>query len=302
MREKQNIYSPTDSHSTFFLYRLLPGSWSEQGQDLLAYLLGEVGEEDGLEPSDFEKPSVFMKCGENFRADLEMEELEDPALRQQAEDAYMFYISRSWTDKMVPILDMYNHRNGASLNVESTTAHNDDDITAFALRDIKAGEQLQNTYSECMDHDCDFGELKYSYTTQMMYNDYGFLEFYPRRWQLHDVIAEVDEDLETGKKSFKWIFDSPSGTTIEWISKQLSRLRNMEKHFRKLVAQHKNSDAGEKHNNIDHESDSLLELLEGYIEVFEMALEHKSHPVGVTVEQYANDIRTKRADLNLNEL
>ena len=276
---------------------LLPGSWSEEGQKILHGIL-HAGKDynQWLRPHNFEQVGVFERCGSNFRATLETEELEDEDLMQRAEDANLFFISRSWTDKMVPVLDMYNHRNGASLNVESTSAHNDKDITAFALRDIKAGEQLQNSYSECMDHDCDFGEIKYSYDTSLIFNDYGFLEFYPRRWPLgkQKVIAEIDEDLETGKKSFQWIFDTPTRETILWMEQQLARLKGMEPKLRKMIAKHKTSNAGEKHNNIQHEADSLLEYYEGYMEVFEMALEHKDDPVGVSEEQFEEDLEAAR--------
>ena len=280
---------------------LLPGSWSEEGQNILHRILHPGRDylyDKWMEPRNFDQSDVFDRCGSNFRANLEGEELEDPDLRQRAQDANLFFISRSWTDKMVPVLDMYNHRNGASLNVESTTAHTDKDITAFAVRDIKAGEQLQNTYSECLDHDCDFGEIKYTYDTAMIFNDYGFLEFYPRRWPLnpggYKVIAEIDEDLETGKKSFQWIFDTPTEETIAWVESHLKRLKGMEAKLRKGIADHKTSNAGGKHNNIEHEADSLLEIFEGYIEVLEMALEHKDDPVGVSEEQFEEDLAARR--------
>ena len=282
---------------------LVPGSWSEEGEDLLEFILGNENGK-GLVPRDFSQPSVFDKCNHNFRATLAEEELEDEDLIQQTEDAYFFHLSRSWADKMVPVLDMYNHRNGKSFNVESTIVHNDDDVTAFAIRDIKAGEQLQNSYNECMDYDCDFGEMKYNYPTTSIFNDYGFLEFYPRRWPLNptnqEMIAEVDEDLETGEKSFQWISDTPLETDIEFISNQLSRLRSIEVQVRRDVAKHKTSDAGEPHNNIPHEADSLLEIFEGYIEVLEMALEHKNDPVGVTDAQFRDDLhmaRQRRAEV-----
>ena len=287
---------------------LLPGGWSQEGQNVLSSILhGGVRDMDyGLEPRYFEQPDVFDVCDKNFRAGMKDEELEDEDVRQHAQDAFLYYISRSWTDKMVPVLDMYNHRNGKSLNVESTTAHTDEDITAFALRDIKAGEQLQNTYSECMDHDCDFGEIKYSYDTAKIFNDYGFLEFYPRRWPLNpegqNVIAEIDEDLETGAKSFQWIFQTPSPDTIEWVTSQLAHLRKIEEPLRKRVEEHKRSKAGGKHNNIEHEADSLLEIFEGYIEVLDMALKHKNDPVGVSPDQFEEELGLARNQARYEEL
>ena len=281
---------------------LLPGAWSEEGQDLLSDLLaGEEDPDDGLEPQSFEQRDVFDVCGKNFRANLASEEVEDEDEKQHAQDAYLYWVSRSWSDKMVPILDMYNHRNGKSLNVESTSAHDlDSDITAYALRDIKAGEQLQNTYSECMDHDCTFGEIKYFYNTARIFNDYGFVEFYPRRWPMNaegqeDLVAEVDEDLETGQKSFQWIFETPSQSTLDWMEDQLERLKDMDQDFRKAVAKHRNSsEAGGRHNNIEHEAASLLELFDAYVEVLEMGLKHKADGVGITHEQFEKDLQEAR--------
>jgi len=133
---------------------LTPSSWTYEGQQQLHFILGHSDGDggyssgEGLQPAIFNRESVFEKCGDNFRAPMPKEELEDEVLREQAEDALVFYWSRSWQDKMIPVLDMFNHRNGAFLNVASTNAHTGDDITASASRDIKAGEQLQNTYSE----------------------------------------------------------------------------------------------------------------------------------------------------------
>jgi len=275
---------------------LLPCSWSDEGKDLFDFILGTDNEDipEQLRPLHFVKHSVFDVCGDSFRAEYKGVELEDEDLRQQAEDAYLFYISRSWTDKMVPVLDMYNHRNGASLNVESTTAHDTSaDVTAFAIRDIKAGEQLQNTYSECMDKDCEFGGIKYEYTTAEIFVDYGFLELYPRRWPLDDLIAEVDEDLVTGEKSFQWIFETPSEETAQWMESHLSRLRSIEADVRESISEHK-SHKGAKHQDIDHEAYSLLELFEGYVEVLELGLKHKNDDPGVTEVQFTEELRERR--------
>lgn len=280
---------------------LLPTSWSWEGKRLLEQIL-DTGEPNGLLPTNFEHPSVFEECGHNFRASNEEKELEDPELRKRAEDAYCYMLSRSWGDIMIPVLDMYNHRNGASKNVESKTVHqNDDDIVAFALRDIKAGEQLQNTYSECMDDDCEWGRMKYEYLTANIFMDYGFLELYPRRWELGPVdyftIAEVDEDLQTGEKTFKWIFATPSTEALEWISKHLKRLRSIETDIRQGVAKHR-SLTENIHHNIEHEADSILELYEGYVEILEMALEHKDDPIGVTEDEFENQIEKERQEID----
>mmetsp|Transcript_27718 Transcript_27718/g.59242 ORF Transcript_27718/g.59242 Transcript_27718/m.59242 type:complete len:437 (-) Transcript_27718:340-1650(-) len=296
---------------------LLPTSWSDDGKHLLKRFVGRDDEKHhhhrgrGLEPYYFEHEGVFEMCGSNFRAESKSEELKDEDERQHTEDAYAFHLSRSWGDKMVPVLDMYNHRNGASKNVESTSAHAiEEDVTAFALRDIKAGEQLQNTYSECLDNDCDWGEMKYSYLTQNIFMDYGFLEMYPRRWllgleddgndeRLERVIAEVDQDLESGEKTFRWIFERPGKQAINWITEQLDRLRDIEIEFALDVAKHKKKTAklAGSSFNIEHEAASLLEIYEGYVEILEMALEHKDDPVGVTLEAFEEELEELRSEL-----
>ena len=68
---------------------LLPGAWSEEGQDLLSYLLaGEEDPDDGLEPTYFQQRDVFEACGENFRAkaNLTSEEVEDDDLDDYLRD------------------------------------------------------------------------------------------------------------------------------------------------------------------------------------------------------------------------
>lgn len=293
---------------------LLPSTWTDQGKDLLYWILGDEGdvEIDPLEPYHFdERSSVFEECGTHFRAQTnDGEPLQDPALRQQAEDAMMFYISRSWTDKMIPILDMYNHRNGASKNVESKTVHhNDNDIVAYASRNIKAGEQLQNTYTECMDEDCNWGGIQYDFSTQSVLVDYGFVELYPRRWDLgpkdenndHDSLCEVDQDLETGEKTFRWIFHKPSPKTLSYVDAHLKRLKSIEADVREKFTKHR-STVGRPHNNVEHEADCLLEYYEAYVEALELALKHKDDPIGVTMEAFEEHLAKARAETEYEEL
>lgn len=119
---------------------LLPTTWSQPAKNLLKEMIGT-----DLYPKKFEKSQnrILIDC-QNFidRKDL-VDMSKDTAERWK--DAFIFWVSRSWSDKMVPILDMINHRNGNWLNVESTTAHAGEDIRVYALRDIKRGEQLWST-------------------------------------------------------------------------------------------------------------------------------------------------------------
>merc|ERR1719491_2344458 len=342
---------------------LLPTSWTTTGKHILDQILDienntddEEEDEDedrdsnhnrdrdrygrGLEPRYYEQPNVFEQCGPYFRGPLPNEALAvhddtNDSKRQRVQDAFLFHVSRSWTDKMVPILDMYNHRNGRWLNVESTTAHDlSQDITAFAARDIQAGEQLQNSYSECMDEDCDYGEIKYTYLTPHILKDYGFVELYPRRWRLSGgggggdkgLIGEVDEDpMNPGKKTFQWIFDTPNQKNIEWLTQQLQRLQEMEEHVRTQIETHRHrrrteeeerkssrrrssSDNNEENENnedmrfnIAHEAETLVELYEGYVEVLQLAIEHQHDPVGLTYAEHRKEVQHAQQELKFME-
>jgi len=314
---------------------LLPTSWTTTGKKILDHILDIDNSNDndddddddsdrdhdrygrGLEPRNYEQPNVFEQCGPHFRGPLPEEPIlqdkNDPKRLQRVQDAFLFHVSRSWTDKMVPVLDMYNHRNGHWLNVESTTAHDlSKDITAFASRDIQAGEQLQNSYSECMDEDCEYGEIKYTYLTQHIFKDYGFVELYPRRWRLGGLICEVDEDpMNSGEKTFKWIFDTPNKKNIEWLTHKLNRLQEIESKVRTKIDKHRrqkdmksrnndNDDDDDKMTfNIEHEADTLLELFEGYVEVLQLALEHQNDSVGLTYADHKKRVQQARDSMEV---
>jgi hypothetical protein len=121
---------------------LLPTTWSDPAKTLLRTMLGTE-----LYPQKFDKGQrrVLKDCKDFLDRKDDVEHM-DQTTAQRWQDAYIFWLSRSWSDKMVPILDMINHRNGKWLNVESTTAHAGRDIRVYALRDIEKGEQLWSKY------------------------------------------------------------------------------------------------------------------------------------------------------------
>jgi hypothetical protein len=120
---------------------LLPTTWSHPAKHVLKTIVGEE-----LQPQRIEKrhSKVLQDCKDEIDASL-LESMTEEK-HQKWKDAYIYWLSRSWSDKMVPILDMINHRNGKWLNVESTTAHSDEPIRVYALRDIKKGEQLWSEF------------------------------------------------------------------------------------------------------------------------------------------------------------
>jgi len=287
---------------------LLPSSWSFEGQNILRFLLNGNAEDASqmLEPENFDDHyTVFELCGENFRGGASNDPL------NQANNAYLFLISRSWDDKMIPVLDMLNHRNGRWLNVELSTSVHDIStkmITAYVLRDVEAGEELYLTYTECMEDDCDYGRYAYQYSTQDILLDYGFVEFYPRRWRLgsigwerkDQIMAEIDENMD-GSKQFRWIFKQPSPQVIEWTTFHYNRLKSIETKLRKDVADlrtsHKTGRSDNSNNNIEHEADTVLEMFEGYLEVLQLALENKLDKVGVSQTEFEENIKQRQEEL-----
>jgi len=341
---------------------LLPTSWSEHSKQILDLILGE--DEDGkviLSPADFEYNSIFeicteeaMECYKEYlfehlekarsewnadddgyysKEEAEYSEANTPKetkteasgpTQRDAEDAYIFLLSRGWDDKLLPVVDMFNHRNGPWRNVEITPIDDEErnDVAAYAWRDISQGEQLQYTYSECMDATCQFGGLKYAYSTQSIFAEYGFTELYPQRWVLfieedededeelaQDLHIEVTSDFhDETKLIFKWIYESPNETSIRWIGEQLDRLKSIKSRVLEGIDALGSVLLGEGRtttiHNIDHERDAILEFYNAYIRVFELALEHKYDPVAVTMESFYEDLEEQRENrvYNIDEI
>ena len=306
---------------------LMPTTWSDHSKKILDLIL-EKNDEDGsnsLQPYGFEYDSIFDICSnvddknqpkdEDYPDEDHIYDVIRDDHQGIADDAYLFLVSRGWYDKLLPILDMFNHRNGPDKNVEITPANDEDDsdIAAYAARDISKGEQLQYSYSECMDVTCNFGRDRYSISTQFIFAEYGFVELYPQRWNMDNGLEEDDEEYQSlmielttdadddAKMAFEWIYDVPNEKTIEWIQTHLARLKSIESRVREGVAELETVLLGEGNgptatttttilHNIDHERDTILEYYEAYVQVFELALEHKDDPVAVTEESFLREL------------
>lgn len=85
-------------------------------------------------------------------------------------------------------------QNGKARNVEATSAHIGQDIRVYAYKEIRSGDQLFLSYNECLDTDCD--GLFYSYGTQEILSDYGFVEQFPQRW-IFDNFPSFEEEMQT---------------------------------------------------------------------------------------------------------
>lgn len=352
---------------------LLPHTWSPESREILELLLGH-NTDSKLSPETIQYEKVFEHCKTivDFGIDAYPEESMKNQRIQLVTDAYFFLLSRGWFDKLIPIIDMFNHRNGKHRNVEVTAIEDEEhDIAAYATRDIQKGEQLQYTYSECMDRTCDFSNLRYTYTLQHILIEYGFIELYPQRWEidtfltppkeillvdeggpdhqeylpvdpslsdesilvpleslypgtpyqvtdkdeidddddedvewvlvsaakLQELCVEVDEDETTKEIVLRWIFEAPNKYTLRYIENQLSRLTSIQSELHERIAASSSAidTNGIVAYNRQHETHTILELYQQYVQMLQLALKHKDDPVAVTMDDLLKDIEYRKA-------
>lgn len=136
--EKSSKYAPYVSYLFSKDDVPLPSSFSEQAKTLIRNIRG-----GNLPPADLTDVSYENHCGGSSPPSEELEGL--------LEFAYRTVVSRAWTGKLVPVMDMINHQSGKYANVDSTPVHGDSDIVVYATRDIAANEQLFLSYMDCVD-------------------------------------------------------------------------------------------------------------------------------------------------------
>ena len=235
-------------------FGLLPSAWSELGSEVLQTIIGDdrSGYFDEIQDIHFEN---YCESGEN--SDYEL-----------LEHAYHIVVSRGWGSRLLPFVDMINHRNGYAHNVDQvTSAHDDVDVEIEALRDIAAGEQLHNSYNECHDTDCD--DISLTYVLNGIFRDYGFVEQYPRRWNLNfgleysPLVVEVDENDEENFELELLVGEEPDLYEINRFRGQLKRLRDLdvfvEQNTSKLTSR--------------HEKETIKDFFEGLKLVLDLSIE-----------------------------
>jgi spermidine synthase len=113
------------------------------------------------------------------------------------EFAYITAASRAWTDKLVPVFDMINHGDGKYFNVDSTKVHDTSSeyVEVFARRDIRRGEQLYLSYTECADE----YDFRFEYVISDLLRDYGFVAAYPQRWSMYSGLPNTRAKKDSEK-------------------------------------------------------------------------------------------------------
>lgn len=199
----------------------LPSAWSDLGKELILNIRGNK-----LPPEDLTSVSFENDC--NGNGDV-LEEF-----------AYLSVVSRGWSDKLVPCLDMFNHQSDRFANVDSTRVHGRDDITVHATREIEAGEQLLLNYMDCID------QIGYelTYVLPQILRDLGFVDQYPQRWTFpgdgSNIVFDLDfeneqtrslyesGELQSPTMNITWRTHEPNDKEREFLVKELHRLKELQ--------------------------------------------------------------------------
>lgn len=139
--------------------------------------------------------------------------------------------ARSWDLQMIAIFDMFAHRNDPYRNIDSTQIdpYKGQDIIVYAIRDIKQGEQIYNSYNKCAE--CDG---RTTYGTPQILRDYGFVEEYPQRWvfffdpDTFEVELGFEVHEEDGVLELEWLADTVYEEGEDYLEGQQQRLKGIE--------------------------------------------------------------------------
>ncbi|CAJ1960288.1 unnamed protein product [Cylindrotheca closterium] len=155
----------------------LPYSFSENGKHLLLDILTNSHDEDDV--------PLLEKLDPPFL--LEATACDEEAITTEGHLAAELIVQFAFQSKMIPIYDLYTHRNGKWLNTETETVPGEY-FKVKALRDISAGEQIHSSYNDCKECPNNLGH----YSVPDIFRDHGFLEPYPQRWSIPGESAHIE--------------------------------------------------------------------------------------------------------------
>jgi len=195
---------------------VIPSEWSARGKDMLEDILG--GKRQTVPPN-----YVTTWLDEDWYEDCDGDSKDELSAK-----AAMLVVSRGDDDLLVPVYDMYNHRNGKWYNTHMKVSRGVN-YQITARKDIKPGEQIYNSYNMC--DNCD--GRKDGYGTPEIFRDYGFVEDFPQRWNFEEFEFMFDLFEEDGSIEIIWAKrDKPTKSEDKMnvqriILKELKRLRKM---------------------------------------------------------------------------
>jgi spermidine synthase/S-adenosylmethionine/arginine decarboxylase-like enzyme len=199
----------------------LPSAWSKKGMAMLEEILG--GDAQKIPPDEatsWLEEDWYDSCHGDPNDTL-------------AAHAAMQVVSRADDELLIPVYDMYNHRNGPWYNTHMKLNRGvNHQVTA--RRDIQPGEQIHNSYNMC--DEC--GGRRDSYGTGEIFRDYGFVEEFPQRWDLDDLGVMFDLfKTDDGSIIVSWDEGNRPKNEKEMafarraLSKELKRLYKVRKFF-----------------------------------------------------------------------
>jgi hypothetical protein len=146
--DKESEYRPYVSYLLAQKQGQLPSSWSEAGKKLFLEVLGGEGNQELLmnDSVDLLDSDWFELCGGDKSDDL-------------SANAAMLVKQHSDYGMMIPLKDLYTHRNGPWYNTETRVIEGEA-YQFLAGRTIEAGEQIHDSINKCEDcqeYDEDYG-------------------------------------------------------------------------------------------------------------------------------------------------
>jgi hypothetical protein len=115
----------------------LPSAYSQAGMELFVEVLG--GDES---------PDILMETSMSYLLYDWYEVCDGSVEDKRSATAAMLVMQHSVHDLMIPIVDLYTHRNGNWFNTQ-TKIVSGEYVQVVARRDIEAGEQLHSSYNQC---------------------------------------------------------------------------------------------------------------------------------------------------------
>jgi len=229
----------------------IPLFWSDQSKTLLSELM------EGFVTKQF-----LSNVEELWKEECGMP-IDDKLL-----DAMMLLQTRGegeLIDLLVPFGDLLNHRNGKYTNVDPVIDKGKK-YKIVAIRDVQAGEELQNSYNKCKWCHGLYANAENPsqyYVTPQLFEIYGFIEAWPQRWILPE--ARLFFDIEEGEKEqnlqVKFVAP-PSPYGLDFLEERLEELKAFQ---RKLL--HIDTDIPQPERN------GLSQLHEAVTRAFKLAHE-----------------------------
>jgi spermidine synthase len=183
----------------------LPSSWTEPAKELMR----EINPADVHNMVDWIEME-FENTGCIRKGD---------AFEQQA---LALVVQRRWESIMVPVYDIIsNAKDPKKINMDTTSVFGPKGLRTWATTLIEAGEELFTSYSNV-------------WGTSEILRNFGFVEPYPRKFQMSQVLFEIDEAIgETGDTSqeIEWINldgETPSYEAIESMKEESKRLQDLQ--------------------------------------------------------------------------